>query len=83
MTDDKLNEVKAASAGSIMQLQKLANSADDKATLLPKVCCLTHVSVQATSERLAGVQCPGSTVTPQQHFEQLFKSLNRDAMEIR
>jgi len=80
--ENKLTEIRAASAGTLQQLQKLANSADDKATLLPKVCCLSHVSVQATSQRLEGVQCPGSTITPQQHFEQLFKSLNRDAMEL-
>lgn len=83
LPEDKLTKLRAASSGSLKQLWKLTRSAEDKATLLPKLCCLGYVSVQVTSQRLAGVQCPGSSVTLQQRFEQLLNPFVRDITELR
>jgi len=68
--------------GSLDALQKISESGDTKAAILPKVCCLAHVSTDCIREKLSKIQCSDPTVKPLEHFEEIMGTISKDAMDI-
>lgn len=71
----------SCAVGSLDAITKLSESNDNRATLLPKICCLAHVSAECARAKLAGITCEDPTIDPKAHFEEVLASLSKDAME--
>ena len=83
MPDSKLNEIKAISAGSFKEFLKVANMETvDRATVISKTCCLSHISAKLVSDALSGTKCEDASVNPQKHFSDLFGAIQRSGMDL-
>ena len=79
---EKMDQVQACTVGSLDVLKKLSESNEAKATLLPKMCCLAHVSGDCAKSRLSGITCADPSTNPKKHIEEILGALQKDAMEI-
>ena len=79
---ENVNAIQACTVGSLDVLKQLSESNEAKATLLPKMCCLSHVSAQCTSSKLSSVKCADPSLNPKEHIEKALRALQEDAMEI-
>lgn len=68
--------------GSLDVLQKISQSGDSKVVMLPKICCLSHVSTDCIRQKLNKIQCADPTVKPLEHFEEVMATISKDAMDI-
>ena len=79
---DKIKKGQTCAVGSMDAIEKLSKSDEGRAALLPKICCLAHVSAECGRKKLADVVCEDPTIDPKAHFEEMLATLSKDAMEI-
>lgn len=83
MDDDHLNQIKKISVGSFNEFLKLADSsAEDRAALTARMCCLSHISAQEVATTLEGVKCADASVNPKEHFRQLFAEIQKSGLDL-
>lgn len=87
--DNKLNEAKTCAMGSLDVIQKLSQSTETKSQLIPKVCCLAHVTNQCANKKLEGIKCnvknkdgTSEEVVVSKHFQEIMDALSKDALEL-
>jgi len=81
-TPDRVKEGQQCAVGTLDAIQKLSESAANKTSLIPKVCCLAHVSSDCARQKLGKITCPDPTIKPIEHFEESMNALTRDTMDL-
>lgn len=78
----KVDEIQACTVGSLDVLRSLAESNEGRVTLLPKMCCLAHVTSECTSNKLSGLQCEDKSINPKEHIEQVLRALQEGLLNL-
>lgn len=64
VSEENVRSVQQCAIGSFDVISQLADSNENRATILPKVCCLTHVAANCAVKKLAGITCDSANTTP-------------------
>lgn len=81
-TPERVKKGQTCAVGSLDAIEKLSQSTESKAVLIPKMCCLAHVSADCARQKLGEIQCADPSIKPLEHFEEALNVLSKDAMEL-
>lgn len=81
-TPERVKNGQTCAVGSLDAIEKLGQSTDNKSVLIPKMCCLAHISADCARQKLGEIKCEDPTIKPLEHFEEALNVLSKDAMEL-
>jgi len=80
--EEQIKKMQTCAVGSLDAVQQLAESSDTRGVLLPKMCCLSHVTAECVREKLGDIKCADPDVNIKEHFNEVLATVSKDAMEI-
>jgi len=81
-TPEAVKSGQTCAVGSLDTIEKLSKSTDKKEKLIPKLCCLAHVTTDCVRRKVGDIKCEDKSVDVNAHMEEIINSMSKDALDI-